>query len=453
MDGLKKRLNTSLQFRLSFALSIAIIAVAGIAGIFSFLSALEEAHELQDDVLYQIAELMDQQHLVLAPGDTATHLADGDDDSYIIIQRLASSTAGYHSPRADGILSLPDGLAEGLHTLKSNDHAYRVLIKSRPSGERVAIAQETDFRDKIAHESAMRTLMPFLILVPILLLIVTRLVRTMFQPIAGLSSEIDRRSFEDLRPVRDHHLPTEVRPFVIAINRLLARLARSRETQRRFVADAAHELRSPMTALSLQAERLNESDLPEAARERLSALRQGIQRGRNLLDQLLSLARAQSASEPATSPVSIPMLYRRVLEDLIPQAQAKSVDLGVTQVPDIQIQVNELDLSTLIRNLVDNAIRYTPAGGRVDLSAYELEDIIELCVSDTGPGIPIQERKRVFDPFYRVLGTEQLGSGLGLAIVKTIVTRLGADMDLDFSDAGARTGLKVTIRLKRTALA
>lgn len=123
----------------------------------------------------------------------------------------------------------------------------------------------------------------------------------------------------------------------------------------------------------------------------------------------------------------------------------------LSAVSDIQTQTNALDLSTLIRNLVDNAIRYTPAGGRVDLSACVRDDMIELCVVDTGPGIPLQERKRIFDPFYRILGTEQLGSGLGLAIVKTITTRLNADIALDFSDAAAQTGLKVTIRLRQNA--
>ncbi|WP_323018710.1 ATP-binding protein [Castellaniella sp.] len=451
MDGFKKRLNTSLQFRLSFILSIIIAAVAVIAGVFSFSSTLDETNELQDDVLYQIAELMDQQHLILAPDSASTSLADGDDDSYIIIQRLASPITEPPRSTSQHPLLLPIDLSDGLHTLKSHGSTYRVLVKTQPSGERIAIAQEADFRDKIARESALRTLMPFLILMPILLLIVTHLVRQMFQPIAGLSREIDRRSFEDLRPVPDHHLPTEVRPFIIAINRLLIRLARSREAQRRFVADAAHELRSPMTALSLQAERLDESDLPPVARERLTVLRQGIQRGRNLLDQLLSLAKAQSAAEPEPSLVSIPTLYRRVLEDLMPQAQAKHIDLGVTSVSDIQTQTNALDLSTLIRNLVDNAIRYTPAGGRVDLSACVRDDMIELCVVDTGPGIPLQERKRIFDPFYRILGTEQLGSGLGLAIVKTIATRLNADIALGFSDAAAQTGLKVTIRLRQNA--
>lgn len=449
MDGFKKRLNASLQFRLSFSLSVVIAAVAVVAGAFSFSSTLDETNELQDDVLYQIAELMDQQHLILAPDSASTSLADGDDDSYIIIQRLAPSATAHPQPSSQRPLLLPADLADGLHTLKSHDSTYRVLVKTQPSGERIAVAQEADFRDRIARESALRTLMPFLILVPILLLIVTHLVRQMFQPIAGLSSEIDQRSFEDLRPVPDHHLPAEVRPFIIAINRLLIRLARSRETQRRFIADAAHELRSPMTALSLQAERLEESDLPPIARERLTVLRQAIQRGRNLLDQLLSLAKAQSTAEPAPSLVVISTLYRQVLEDLVPQAQAKQIDLGVARVSDIRMEINELDLSTLIRNLVDNAIRYTPAGGRIDLSASMVDDIVELSVADTGPGIPIQERARVFDPFYRILGTEQLGSGLGLAIVKTIAARLNADVVLDYSDIAARTGLTVTVRLRQ----
>lgn len=449
MDGLKKRLNGSLQFRLSFTLSIVIAAIAVIAGAFSFSSTLEETNELQDEALYQIAELMDQQHLILAPDSTSTRLSDDDDDSYIIIQRLAPSGSTNALAQDQHTLSLPPDLNEGLHTLVSHDDTYRVLVKTYPTGERIAIAQDTDFRNKIARESALRTLMPFLILMPILLLIVTYLVRTTFTPIAGLSKEIDHRSFEDLRPVPDHSLPTEIRSFIIAINRLLGRLARSREAQRRFVADAAHELRSPMTALSLQAERLNESTLPPDARARLAVLRQGIERGRKLLDQLLSLVKAQSAAEPTPAPVAIATLYRHVLEDLIPQAQAKQVDLGVTQIPDVRIQASALDLGTLIRNLVDNAIRYTPAGGRIDLSARITGDIIELCVADTGPGIPIEERNRVFDPFYRILGTEQLGSGLGLAIVKTIATRLGADIVLDFSDAAARTGLTVTIRLQQ----
>lgn len=447
MDGLKRHLKASLQFRLSFTLSVVIIVVAVIAGTFSFFSALDEAHELQDDVLHQIAGLVDQQHLSPLPQINDTHLVDGDNDSHVLIQRLTNTRPDGSGRDANSTLVLPDRLSDGLHTLKSNGGMYRVLIRTSTTGERIAIAQETAFRDEIARNSALRTLMPFLILVPVLLLMVTNLVRKMFQPITALSREIDRRSDEDLRAVPDHHLPTEVRPFVIAINRLLARVAQAQENQRRFVVDAAHELRSPMTALSLQAEHLDDSDLPASTRERLAVLRQGIRRNRNLLDQLLSLAKAQSPADTQTSPVSILDLYRRTLEVLMPLAESRQVDIGVTQAQDIRINVNELDLTTLVRNLADNAIRYTPAGGHVDLSARATAQTIELCISDTGAGIPAEERERVFDPFYRVPGNEQIGSGLGLAIVKTIVTRLGASIHLDYSNAEARAGLKVTVRI------
>lgn len=446
MDGLKRHLKDSLRFRLSFTLSVVIIIVAGIAGVFSFFSTLDEAHEMQDDMLFQIAGLVSQQRLTPTHQATSTRLADGDHDSHVIIQRLTGSRTSQAAHR-DGGLVLPDRLAEGLHTVEINRKTYRVFVKAMSSGERIAIAQETNFRDEIARDSALRTLMPFLILVPILVLMVTNLTRTMFRPITDLSRNIDQRSIEDLRPVPDHDLPAEVQPFIVAINRLLGRVAQFRETQRRFVADAAHELRSPMTALSLQAERLDDADMPDPTRERLAALRQGIRRNRSLLDQLLSLAKAQSTSDTPPSKVLVPDLYRLTLEDLMPLAESRQVDVGVTQVQDIIVTASTLDMKTLVRNLVENAIRYTPAGGHVDLSARITDDGVELCVSDTGPGILPEDRERVFDPFYRVLGNEQIGSGLGLAIVKAIVTRLGATIDLDFANPTSCTGLKVTVRI------
>jgi two-component system OmpR family sensor kinase len=178
-----------------------------------------------------------------------------------------------------------------------------VLVKTLPSGGRVAFAQQTEVRDEIARDSALRTLMPFLILLPILLLLVADLVRKIFKPVAALSREIDQRSEQDLYPLVAAPLPLEIRPFVVAINRLLGRVSQSMEAQRRFIADAAHELRSPLTALSLQAERLAGAEMSDQARERLGTLRQGIERGRSLLDQLLALARAQSSNEDTATSV------------------------------------------------------------------------------------------------------------------------------------------------------
>jgi len=447
MDGLKKRLSESVQLRLSLTLALVVLVLGAVAGVFSFLSAFEEAHELQDDVLRQVARLMARQHPPPAPPVADARPADGDEESLVIVQRLddgGQSRAGADDGRT---LPLPPTLGDGLHTLDVGGDTFRVLVKTTASGQRIAVAQASGFRNDIARDSALRTVMPFLVLVPALGLIVADLVRKMFRPIASVSSAIDRRAEHDVRPIEDSHLPIEVRPFAVAINRMLGRLGRAMEAERRFIADAAHELRSPLTALSLQAERLAETEMPDAARTRLADLRRGIDRARKLLDQLLALARAQSDVEPPAAPVSIQGVYRRVLEDLMPMAEARHIDIGVEGADDALVRVGELDMVAMVKNLVDNAIRYTPEGGRVDLAVSRTEGGVELRVDDTGPGLQAAERERVFDPFYRTPGNDQAGSGLGLSIVRAIAGRIGAEIRLGFSDVEKRTGLSVRIIL------
>ncbi|MFA7474506.1 MAG: ATP-binding protein [Castellaniella sp.] len=447
MDGFKTRLNASVQLKLSFTLSLAILVVAIVAGVFSFLSALDEAHELQDEVLRQVAHLMDRQHLPPPAPGIGPRLKDADEEARVSVKRLGEASPSTAGVDAGGMLPLPATLSDGLHTLEVGSETFRVLVKTTAAGERIAVAQESGFRNEIARDGALRTVMPFLILVPVLLLIVADLVRKMFRPIAALSREIDQRAEQELHPVDDRHLPAEVRPFAVAINRLLTRVGQSMDAQRRFVADAAHELRSPLTALSLQAERLAAAEMSVLARERLTALSQGIERGRSLLDQLLTLAKAQSATGVPQSPVSVQDIYRRVLEDLMPLAEAKHIDIGVEGTQNAEVWVSEPDLIAVVRNLVDNAIRYTPEGGQVDLSVNVSGGKARLRIQDNGPGIPLDERDRVFDPFYRTLGSEQIGSGLGLSIVQTIAHRIGAEIRLDFSDLARQTGLSVTVRL------
>lgn len=445
MDGIKRRMNESIQFKLSFTLLLAILVVAIIAGTFSFLSALDEAHELQDDVLRQVAQVIDHQRLSPVRQKIDARLKDADEESHVIVQHLGETNLSGAGVDAGGTLPLPTTLTDGLRTLEVGGETFRVLIKTTAVGERIAVAQESGFRNEIARDEALRTVMPFLILVPVLLLIVADLVRKMFRPIAALSKEIDLRADQELHPVEDRHLPVEVRPFAVAINRLLTRVSQTMESQRRFVAHAAHELRSPLTAMSLQAERLAEAEMSSLARERLTVLRQGIERGRSLMDQLLTLAKAQSATDLPQSPVSLQGVYRRVLEDLMPLAEARHIDIGVEGTQDAELWVSELDMIAVVKNLVDNAIRYTPEGGRVDLSVGVSQGKAELRIQDNGPGIPLTERDRVFDPFYRTLGSEQIGSGLGLSIVQTIMHRIGAEIHLDFADEVQQTGLSVAV--------
>ena len=448
MDGHQrgwKGLKDSIRIRLSLWLSLAILVVALVAGVFSFVAAFQEANELQDDMLRQVSVLFDRQHLPVPHLGDSGRLPNSDEEARGVVQYLAPGTGKSGGTDSGLPLALPATATDGIQTLDINGEPYRVVVRTLATGERIVVAQETGFRDEIARDGALRTVLPFLILVPILLLIVADLVRKMFMPIAALSEEIDQRGEQELHPLPQEHLPAEIRPFVVAINRLLGRVSEAMDAQRRFVADAAHELRSPLTALSLQAERLAGTEMSETARMRLVALRRGIERGRGLLEQMLSLARVQSSTPVPMALVSVRAVYRRVLEDLMPLAQAKDIDIGVDGESDAQVLANEMDLFTIVKNLVDNAIRYTPEGGQVDLSVQTQEGKAILQIKDTGSGVAPEERSRVFDPFYRVLGNEAMGSGLGLTIVRTITDRIGAQICIGYANEQARKGLSVTV--------
>jgi two-component system, OmpR family, sensor kinase len=440
MDGFKERLKDSIQLRLSLWLSVAILSVAIGAGGFSFVAAYADANELQDGTLTQVAALLGNQLTYAPPSDGSTEL---DPELRLIIQSVGDGAE-------NGSMALPlsNTLEDGLQTVHLQDESYRVLIRSLPGGGRIAISQETTVRNEIARDSALRTVLPILIMVPILLLLIGNLVRQLLKPVTRLADEIDARSEQELHPIQQAHVPSEIRPFVIAINRLLQRVSDSMQLQRRFVADASHELRSPMAALSLQAEMLSSVDMPDEAKKRLARLREGIDRGRNLLDQLLSLARAQDAKVTQTKTISVLQVYRRVVEDLMPLAEAKHIDVGVANASDVHLLANELDLVAVVKNLVDNAIRYTPDGGRIDLSVVDEPNHVILEIEDSGVGIPEEERERVLDPFYRVLGSDQTGSGLGLSIVKTITERLQGRIELSDSSQFPQ-GLKARVVLEK----
>ncbi len=445
MDGRQKRVENSLQIRLSLWISLAILSVAVLAGSFAYFSAFDEAHELQDDVLRQVATLFDRHHLSLPQAGDSGQATDSDAESRVYVQLLSSGRSGAVTMANHKLLALPSTLPDGLQTVTVGAETYRVLIRSMGDGQRLSVAQETAVRDEIAQDGALRALLPFLILAPILLLVVASIVRKIFRPVAVLSIEIDRRDELELHPIATEQLPSEIRPLVIALNRLLQKVGQSVEGQRRFVANAAHELRSPLAAMSLQAERLADTALSHEAAERLATLRQGIERGKVLLDQLLALARVQVASSAPEVPVSLQKIFRLVLEDLMPLAEAKNIDLGVASEQDGEVFVSQIDLMSILKNLVDNAIRYTPVGGRVDVSVMSDQGNISLLVEDTGPGIAQEEREHVFDPFYRVLGNEQIGSGLGLSIVQTIAARIGADLRLGYVNEKRQSGLRIVV--------
>jgi two-component system, OmpR family, sensor kinase len=414
----------SLQFRLSAWLSALIVVIAAIGGFVAFKTALHEANELQDGQLRQIAALVTSRSLETMQRETLTHVTGVDAESKLVIQTMTEHAPLAFSPAFSS--TLPDGLQNA----NVDGAAWRVVVKTLDDGTRVAIGQQTAGRDEIARNSALATVMPFAALALVLLGALHLIVRRMFRPLAALSGTLDTRPEHDLSALSGDALPAEIMPFVVAINRLLARVETSVALQRRFVADAAHELRSPLTALSLQAERLSGVELSALARERLDALRRGLARTRSLLNQLLTLARLQDGAPSNAAPSRVQDIFRNVLEDLMPLAEAKDIDIGVSSDANVRVHAPLADLTILVKNLVDNAIRYTPHGGRVDLFTGVRDGAAWLSVEDSGPGIAPEERARVFDPFYRVLGNDADGSGLGLSIVGTVAARIGARVEL-----------------------
>ena len=442
MDGREGPLTASLRFRLSLWISAAILVGAVGAGLYSYMAATAEAHRGQDTQLRQVGYLISRLDAVPTSPMAREKVGDVDFDARLIVRFI--DAPGTRIPEPERPPRFGPALPDGLQTVAIGDETWRVFVRTNLKGVRVAVAQQTAVRDAAARSSALRTVMPILFLGPVLILLTALLVRTMFLPLQRLAVQLGKRRGHDLRELDRTPLPSEVWPFVSEINKLIARTARALALQRRFIADAAHELRSPMTAMSLQAERLAATEMPREARARLDALSAGLARTRILLDQLLTLARAQEGGGEPLTQVPLQKAIQEAFEDLVPLAEAKAIDLGMVGDADASVTGRAMDIRILVKNLVDNAIRYTPEGGRVDIGVTAASDRIVLDVDDTGPGIAPAERERVFDPFYRVLGSGEIGSGLGLAITASIVDRIGATISLLDRPDGAR-GLRVRV--------
>jgi len=443
MDGSARGVMNSLQVRLSVFLSVAIVILAFGVAAYTFFATKDDAHLMQDKQLRQTAELIGRIESGPITLAERRHIQGVHLDERLVVRFLREGPPTELAPQERNP-ALPSGLRDGLQTVMIEGETWRVFVRPRDRGVRIAVAQQTKMRDAAATKSALRALVPFSVFAPLLLVLVSVLVRRMFLPLRGLSTELKQRSEADFGPLSMAGLPSELEPLIGAMNRLLTRTELALAQQGRFVADAAHELRSPLTAMSLQAERLAAAEMSAEARQRMAALAAGLQRTRELLEQLLALARSQAHKGDDKAECSLQDAVRAVLEDLIPLAEEKNIDVGVLETEDLHVAANPVDLKVLVKNLLDNAIRYTTAGGRVDITVMRADGVAQLIVEDTGPGIPANEIDRVFDPFYRVLGNGQSGSGLGLAIVRSIAAQLGATVEL-VNARGGDGGLRVVV--------
>jgi two-component system, OmpR family, sensor kinase len=430
-------MTNSLRARLFVGLT-AIILVAGcLGGVFAYVWAFDEAIEMQDSILIQIGSLLQNGSV---KSDRSLHGIDA--EAEVDVEELGVAPLGSAEDRK--LWSLRDGL----HVATRNGRSMRVLLRTRPDGSRLAVAQPTAIRDETASGMALRTLLPIAALIPCLLLVTAFVIRRSLRPMVRLAGDLDARRADDMTPLPLAGMPGELHPFIASINGLLERMRLMMDQQRRFVADAAHELRTPITALSLQAENLDPVDLPEEARQRLAALKNGMRRTKHLLEQLLALARHEVGPPGEAAVVSLDGIVKDVVADLLPEAARKGVDLGFELIEPITTKGEPVLIATMIRNLIDNAARFTPPGGRVDIGVYREGSEAVLQIEDTGPGIPSGDIDRIFEPFFRGSRPTEDGTGLGLSIAKSIVDRLGGAIVLENVSGPALTGLRATVRLR-----
>ena len=430
-------LKQSLQVRISIALILMFLPLSIIAGAFSYYQTYHEAKELQDDLLRQTAAYINPK---------TTDYTQIGSENHILIQTFGQ----------EDTVPLSNTLGEGFHTIKGgvdddDDDEYRAYVRQTPQGK-IAVLQETEYRDDLAATAAYQSVLPLLIALPLMILLTVWITYRAMRPVKTLSASLGQRRSDDLSPLDGEGVPSEIQGFVTAINQLLQRTGENIRRQQRFIADAAHELRSPLTALSLQAERLTKLPQSDEAREQTGLILQSIQRNRHLLEQLLTHARAQgSETQRNLTDISLQAQFRRVLQELMPLALNKQQDIGVAVENDIRIRADDTEIYTLIKTFTDNAIRYTPAGGRIDIGFSETPTTLAIWVEDDGPGIPAAERSRVTDAFYRILGTEQQGTGLGLSIADAIAKRYGGKLILADSRNFAH-GLLIQAELNKQLL-
>ena len=332
----------------------------------------------------------------------------------------------------------------GLHVINWERAEWRVY-SLKEGGLTIQVATTSASRARRFAAIAPWLLIPLVVLVVVLGLLIRAAVTRALLPLQQVRGEISQRGVQSLHALDCHSLPEEVAPLVETLNDLLTRLDQALVAQRRFIADAAHELRTPLTAVKLQAQIARRADNEEERVAALAQLSSGVDRASHLVDQLLGMARLEPAARQSVfAPVALDALAKQVVADFSTLAEARDIDLGVGECQPLAVSGQAESLRMMLGNLVDNAVRYTPDGGRVDVELRERDGTALLSVGDTGPGIPEAERERVFERFQRLADAEIPGSGLGLSIVRQVVDLHGGKVALGDAPGG---GLLVEVSL------
>ncbi|TPQ40049.1 sensor histidine kinase [Cupriavidus pinatubonensis] len=438
----------SIQRTLLWWLAAGLMAGIAIATVLIYGQARQEANALFDYQMKQVAAALPSQFAdpvappFLMEGGPGADLLHADED--VVIHIWDGSGRSLYLSHAHP--ALPARAELGFSNVTTGEGEWR-LYSMQLGPAVVQIAQPMSARRTLAARMALRTVAPLLLLLPLLAWLVWMAVGRGLRPLREIATEVRARDANALTPLAVRPMPDEIAPLSDALNQLLGRLSHAIDTQRAFVADAAHALRTPLTALQLQAQLVERAEDPQARRQAVSNLRQGLERLTHLVAQLLTLARQEpGAVTLPQEPVDLHEVASTVVADMAQAALDREIDLGLDadSVPVASVHGDADALRILLTNLIDNALAYIPRGSRVDVQVRQATGgrAVELVVSDNGPGIPAAERGRVFDRFYRLPDAPTGGSGLGLAIVAEIAQSHGARVSLE--DAGPGLRVRVT---------
>lgn len=463
----RQGLSQSLQFRLALIISIVLLMLAVVVSVWSFQRTYNRIQYFQDRSMQTLVSMVQDDNVSLVDAeDTSATDAPPNHDSAVALapknlpqppinqlappheQQTIIDTADnpdlallFEYPNVNQyLMALPDGF----HDLQGTNDTWRAYLFTQ-TDQRVIVAQPSGFRDEMARKSAWQALIPLLLLLPLLIAAVYITVYQVFKPLRQLTQDLANVEHLQAPSLSERSIPIELQPFAHAVDDLFLRLHGAMQLNRRLIANAAHQLRTPLTALSLQAEQLQQTSQPsERFTEQLHQLQQGIHRQRDLVVKLLDLARSEEVlTQQKPQALSVIDEVSALMQQCLPIAMHKNIDLGVTRLENVPLTMSQLDFQTLLQNLVENAVHYTPEGGQIDVALWQDAQDIVLQVSDNGIGIDDVHKDMVWDAFYRVEDNRHNSTGLGLAIVKNLVERYHGHIHLEDNHP---QGLIVTAR-------
>lgn len=428
----------SLRYAILGALAVTLTLVAGIGACLAYVAAAEEADAFLDRQQRQMARFVGD--LPFASAEDVELPKEEPEDNYVVaVQDGEGRTLRSSHPA----IVLPSATATGFQNFSDGTTDWRVFSLILPE-RRVQIAQQAAVRREIAESGAWSAALPSLFAIPLIWLVMAAVLGLVFRPLAQTAHQIAGRNPADTRPIALDAMPAEIRPFVGAINALLAKLDATMARQKVFLADAAHELRTPLAALTLQLGNLRAATSEPQREERLDAFARGLGRASGLVDKLLLLTRTEALPpDRAPESVDLDILLTQVVADLLPLALDRRTDLGFQRSGSVFVRGAREELYKLVEILIDNALRHTSRGGIVDLTLSDDGGGPTVRVIDNGPGIPPGQLNRVFERFVRAAEPGVQGSGLGLTIARAIAQRNG--LTLTLANREDRSGLVATV--------